>query len=161
MTGYVDEDLGQHRFRWLPETTRNLLWIGPLGTIVNEICIKIHAFSFYAWNAFEHVVWKTPAIVIEIPQSLLEVKTLFIRPTEPPFTEWSLQRRHNERDGVSNHRGIHCLLTCWLQRRSKKTSKPRVTGICVGNSPVTGEFPAQRASNAENVSIWWRHHDMA
>ena len=26
-----------------------------------------------------------------------------------------------------------------------------------GNSPVTGEFPAQRASNAENVSIWRRH----
>ena len=22
----------------------------------------------------------------------------------------------------------------------------------------TGEFPAQRANNAENVSIWWRHH---
>ena len=27
-----------------------------------------------------------------------------------------------------------------------------------GNSPVTDEFPAQMASNAENVSIWWRHH---
>ena len=27
------------------------------------------------------------------------------------------------------------------------------------NSPVTGEFPAQRASNAENVCIWLRHHD--
>ena len=27
----------------------------------------------------------------------------------------------------------------------------------VGNSPGTGEFPAQMASNAENVSIWWRH----
>ena len=27
-----------------------------------------------------------------------------------------------------------------------------------GNSPVTGEFPAQMATNAENVSIWWRHH---
>ena len=26
-----------------------------------------------------------------------------------------------------------------------------------GNSPMTGEFPAQRASNPENVSIWWRH----
>ena len=24
---------------------------------------------------------------------------------------------------------------------------------------VTGEFPAQGVSNAENVSIWWRHHD--
>ena len=34
----------------------------------------------------------------------------------------------------------------------------RVTAFCAGNSPVTGEFPAQRASNAENVSIWWRHH---
>ena len=44
-------------------------------------------------------------------------------------------------------------------RRSKKPSKLRVTGLCVGNSPVTSEFPAQMASNAENVSIWWRHHD--
>ena len=23
---------------------------------------------------------------------------------------------------------------------------------------MTGEFPTQRADNAENVSIWWRHH---
>ena len=37
--------------------------------------------------------------------------------------------------------------------RSKKTSKLRVTGLCAGNSPVTGEFPAQMASNAENLSI--------
>ena len=39
-----------------------------------------------------------------------------------------------------------------------KTSKLRVTGLCAGSSPGTGEFPAQMASNAENVSIWWRHH---
>ena len=26
------------------------------------------------------------------------------------------------------------------------------------NSLLTGEFPAQMASNAEKVSIWWRHH---
>ena len=39
-----------------------------------------------------------------------------------------------------------------------KTSKIRVTSFCEGNSLVTGEFPAQRASNAENVSIRWRHH---
>ena len=32
--------------------------------------------------------------------------------------------------------------------------------LCAGNSPVTGEFPAQKASNAENVNIWWRHHDL-
>ena len=42
--------------------------------------------------------------------------------------------------------------------RWQKTSKLRVTGLCAGSSPGTGEFPVQRASNAENVSIWWRHH---
>ena len=46
----------------------------------------------------------------------------------------------------------------YFKHRWRKTSKLRVTGICVGNSPVTGEFPAQMASNAENASIWWRHH---
>ena len=45
-----------------------------------------------------------------------------------------------------------------FRRRSNKTSKLRVTGLCVGNSPGTGELPAQMASNAENISIWWRHH---
>ena len=52
-----------------------------------------------------------------------------------------------------------CLLNRLFRSRSKKASKLRVTGLCAGNSTVTGEFPAQMASNAENVSIWWRHHD--
>ena len=26
---------------------------------------------------------------------------------------------------------------------------------------ASGEFPAQMASNAENVFIWWRHHIMS
>ena len=39
--------------------------------------------------------------------------------------------------------------TVYSRRRSKKTSKLRVTGLCEGNSPVIGEFPAQKASNAE------------
>ena len=43
--------------------------------------------------------------------------------------------------------------TVYSRCRSKKTSKLRVTGLCAGNSPVAGEFPAQRSSNAENVSI--------
>ena len=30
--------------------------------------------------------------------------------------------------------------------------------LCGWNSPVNGEFPTQRTSNAENVSSWWRHH---
>ena len=70
-----------------------------------------------------------------------------------------LQWRHNGRNGVSNHQPHHCLLNRLLRRRSKKTSELRVTGLCVGNSPGTGEFPAQMASCAENVFISWRHHD--
>ena len=66
--------------------------------------------------------------------------------------------RHNGRDRVSNHQPLDCLLNCLFRHRSKKTSKLRVTGLCGGNSPVTGEFPAQRASDAGNVSIRWRHH---
>ena len=68
-----------------------------------------------------------------------------------------LQWRHNGCDGVSNHQSRDCLLNRLFRHRSKKTSKLRVTGLCEGNSPVTGEFPAQRASNVENI-FWWRHH---
>ena len=68
--------------------------------------------------------------------------------------------RHNEHDGVSNLQPRDCLLNHVFMRVSKKTSNLRVTCLCAGNSPVTGEFPAQRASNAENLIIWWRHHDM-
>ena len=70
----------------------------------------------------------------------------------------SLQCRHNWHDGVSNHQPHDCLLNRLFRRRSKKTSKLRVTGLCEGNLLVTREFPTQMASNAENVSIWWRHH---
>ena len=58
----------------------------------------------------------------------------------------------------SNHQPHDCLLNRLFRRRSKKTTKLRVTGLCAGNSPVPGEFPAQMASHAENVSIWWHHH---
>ena len=70
----------------------------------------------------------------------------------------ALRWRHNGCDSVSNHQPHDCLLNCSFGRRSKKTSKLRVTGLCVGNSPGTGEFLVQMASNAENVSIRWRHH---
>ena len=72
-----------------------------------------------------------------------------------------LQWRHKWCDGLSNYQPHDCLLNSLFRRISKKTSKLRVTGLCVGNSSVTGEFPTQMASNAENVSIWWRHHAMS
>ena len=66
--------------------------------------------------------------------------------------------RHNGRDCVSNHQPHDCLFNHLFRRKSKKRSTLRATGLCVGNSPVTDEFPAQMVSNAENGSIWWLHH---
>ena len=40
---------------------------------------------------------------------------------------YALQWRHNKCDGASNHRRLDCFLNCLLRRRSKKTSKLRVT----------------------------------
>ena len=47
----------------------------------------------------------------------------------------TLRWRHNDHAGVSNHEPYGCLLNRLLRHRSKKTSKLRVTGLCVGNSP--------------------------
>ena len=71
-----------------------------------------------------------------------------------------LQWRHNGHQGFSNHQYLECLLKLLFRRTSKKTSKLRVTGLYEGNPPVISGFPSQRASNAENISILWRHHGM-
>ena len=47
----------------------------------------------------------------------------------------SLHWRHDDHNGISNHQPHGCLLTRLFRRRSKKTSKLRVTGLCAGNSP--------------------------
>ena len=104
--------------------------------------------------------WLDKNPVIFHGKAACSVKTSFIATTwqRRPYELKPLLWRHNGRDGVSNLQPHDCLLNRLFRRRSKQTSKLRVTGLCAGNSPRTGEFPAQIASNAENVSIWWRHH---
>ena len=75
----------------------------------------------------------------------------------------TLQWRHNGRNGVSNNQRLDCLLNRLFRHRSKKIYKLRVTGLCEGNSPVTGEFPSQWTSDAEMfpfddviMTSWWR-----
>ena len=53
---------------------------------------------------------------------------------------------------------IYSAVYSGADQRKHKSSASLAFGLCAGNSPETGEFPAQIASNAENVSIWWRHH---
>ena len=70
-----------------------------------------------------------------------------------------LQWRHNNHDGVSNHQPHNSLLNRLFRRRSKKTSKLCVTGLCAGNSTGTGEFPAQMASYADVIMVRSRKCD--
>ena len=60
----------------------------------------------------------------------------------------SLQWRHNDRDGASNHRRLDCLLSRLFKCRSKKTSRLFVTGLCEGNHrssvDLTHKWPVTR-----------------
>ena len=107
--------------------------------------------NVYPFSKFHRFMPEKLPLFLDFANSCLTLKNY-------PFLP--LQWRHNERDCVSNHQPHDCfsLLNRLFRHSSKKTSKLRVTGLCAGNSPGTGEFPAQMASNAEKVSIWWRHH---
>ena len=113
------------------------------------ICVVYISCSFSMVNYLSRVLWIINSNNVKyfdsMPRSMLS----------------ALQWRHNGHDSVSNHQPHDCLLNRLFRRRSKKISKLRVTGFCAGNSPETGEFPAQMASNAECVSIWWRHHGLS
>ena len=108
------------------------------------------------------MAWRRPgAKPLSEPMMVsLLIHICVIRPQCVKFSSHiTLRWRHNDHAGVSNHQPPSCLLNRLFRRKSKKTSKLRVTGLCAGNSPGTGEFSAQMASYAENVSIWWRHHE--
>ena len=121
-------------------TEKNCSWKGHLKISLTINKKKSHCFS-WIW------IWKT-CISIELK--------CFNHPCAD--TPISLLWHHNGCNGIWNHLPHDCLLNRSFRCRSNKTSKLCVTGLCAGNSPVIGEFPAQKTSNVENVSIWWRHH---
>ena len=83
----------------------------------------------YIGDAFQIKVSKLLVSYIYSVTCISDTLTLFIA------VHFSLRWRQNGRDSVSNHQPGHCLLSLLFGRRSKKTSKLRVTGLCVGNSP--------------------------
>ena len=126
-------------------------------------CGRNHAHSPGKEPWTDTYIWLTNMLesVVADSQSLKQCCTIPPLPTNANnHASLTLRWRHNGCDSVSNHQPHDCLINRLFRRRSKKTSKLRVTGLCVGNSPGTGEFPAQMASNAENISIWWRHHEI-
>ena len=131
----LNKRLSKQSWGWWTETPPRPLWRH------SDECVILHANRLNITTVFHRNF-------LSIMQTVVSIGT-----------QTKLQWRQNEHNGVSNNRRLDCLLNRLFSPRLKKTSKPRVTGLREVNSPVTGEFPAQRASNAENVSIWWRHHE--
>ena len=130
--------------------------VSRILTILTTVrCRYNKIYSLHNWLPWYSFCIKT----VRLKKSAAPIKRNAINAIEYKLnSKPALRWRHTGCDSVSNHQPHHCLLNRLFRRRSKKTSKLRVTGLCVGNSPGTGEFPAQMASNAANVSIWWRHH---
>ena len=97
-------------------------------------------------------------LVTDSPKMMLIRKlivfiVLWLKETSPfvHVAVCTLQWRHNERHWVSNHRHFDCILIACSGADQRIHQHSALLAF------VTGEFPAQKASNAENVSIWWRH----
>ena len=170
-----DNGLSPERRQAIIWTNAGMLLIRPLGANFREILIEIQTFSLkkirLKMSAAKCCSFR---LGLNVLKHLYNSRVFMIK----SVTDWpdfrkgcrecgpgidrrqQLQWRHNERDGASNHQLQDRLFNRLFRRRSKETSKLRVTGLCEANSPVTSEFPTQRASNTENVSIWWRHHGL-
>ena len=114
--------------------------------------------TFFIWNQFKFTSMQVVG-TYDVWWSVTQGRALTLPLCRRVPGVASLLWCHNERDGISNDQCLNYLLNCLFRCRSKETSKLRITGLCKGNSPVTSEFPAQRASNAEHIFIWWHHHD--
>ena len=113
--------------------------------LIENVCkrskIQKHKTINFLCNAFQYNTIYSVATIRFEPGEYCELAknvSCLCRKISRKFT---LQWRHNGRDSVLNHQPGDCLLNRLFRRRSKKTSKLRVTGLCVGNSPGTGEFP--------------------
>ena len=139
-------------------SVKNRIPVTPIS--VNELRHHRSRWWLFAWLFDQCWIIVNRTLWNKLRRNFNQITTTSIpwSTIQKSSAKFPLRWRHNGRNSVSNHQPHDCLLNRLFRRRSKKTSKLRVTGLCVGNSPGTGEFPAQMASNAENVSIWWRHH---
>ena len=99
-------------------------------TLLPSYCLFVNGFPIWGWCIVK-LSWQQSLVAnISLSYSLNSLV-----PGRCSYNLESLQWRHNGRDIVSNHQPHDCLLNGLFRRRSKKTSKLRVTGLCAGNSP--------------------------
>ena len=119
--------------------------------------ILIKSTSCYSKANLTHVEKSKRPLAVLALNIAREYHTFFSFNSWRSFVMLPLQWRHEEKERLKSP-AVQLFTQRFIQAQIKETSKLGVPGRCEGNSPVTDKFPAQSASNAENVSIWWRHH---
>ena len=133
----------------------NPIWICPWEFTWRLVQPPVTSDNTTRWRTRYYTKWRRLGLFILLIKSALKTSN----DKAPSFLNTSTIYNSDVIMGAMvSHQRLDCILNRLFRCRSKKIPKLRVTGLCEGNSPVTGEFPAQRVSNAENVSIWWRHH---
>ena len=119
--------MGQNHFESI-SWCHNQNDLNPLGSL-HVISDMLHLRHIDLFKCYAFSVLQGHILQITLPGGCLRQKV--------PTLQW----RYNERTGVWNHRRLDCLLNRLIRHRSKKSSKLRVTGLCEGNPPITGDFP--------------------
>ena len=127
-----------------PGRRQAIIWTNAgILTIRNKLQWNFNrnSYIFIQENAFENGV--------------CEMASIWYR---PQWVNMKLHWRYYERDGVLNHRHFDRLLNRLFRHRTENFKDPRYCPLWVES---TGDLvvPSQRASNTENISTWWLHHE--
>ena len=151
---YLKSTLFHHCFVFCCETAKRIM--------VSAWCLNVILTNLLHYITMSYVFWNFKCrgksmILAMQPRnpSCLLTKLLYIFFSGEQSTvvlpwcihdPYPLQWCHNGRNGVSNYQPHDCLLNRLFSYRSKKTTKLRVTGLCVGNSPVNSphKWPVTR-----------------
>ena len=120
--------------------------MSKLSLLVHNYCLSGDSISLVL------ICWDLGQVYRQKPSQAGSVKHIFPKLDWRRMSAWgqdnchwwnriALHWRHNDHDVVSNHQPHGYLLNRLFRRRSKKTSKLRVTGRCVGNSPGPVKSP--------------------
>ena len=124
----------------------------PANILFSTVKLK---FCWASTTAIQSFPWELRFLIVAVIW-LEDMAKWWWSQLWPTALQWS----HNERDGASNHRRLECLFSRLFRLTSNKISKPALLAHFQGNKLMTGGFPSQRASNAETVSLLWRHHGL-
>ena len=129
---------------------------GCLYGVQNYICLLLYVYITQVFETFDCCLASNNYLYNVV---LLPTVPLLVTTTKPHCSSLIvLQWRHNEGDGVSNRWCVDCLLSHLFRRRSKKTSKLRVSGICEGRPLICNE-PNQiwfALGCSDNIRVCWR-----